>query len=164
MFDYGALFAFCDLHASRWRQPLLTVEDWNDLATLDLVPRYFDRQGFPIPGDGERDPTLVWARMHSDLDYCRVAYDDLPDGSYLSTVWLGLDHGFGGPPLIFETMRFAGALSEAESPLSYQYHETLPFPDPIDDSETDQLRYRTEEEALAVHHEIVRRIRLREGH
>jgi len=49
----------------------------------------------------------------------------------VSTVWLGLDHGYGGgPPLIFETMVFGGAHDE------------------------DQWRYPTEVEALAGHAEI----------
>jgi hypothetical protein len=84
-----------------------------------------------------------------------VAYDDLPDGSYLSTVWLGLDHGFGGRPLIFETMRFTGK----------ERGESMEFPDPFgeDGETTNQLRYTTEEEALAAHHAIVRTIRIREG-
>lgn len=38
----------------------------------------------------------------------RVAYAE-KGGTEVSTVWLGLDHGFGyGPPLIFETMIFGG--------------------------------------------------------
>lgn len=37
---------------------------------------------------------------------------DLPDGTQVSTVFLGLDHGYshmnGEPPLVFETMIFGG--------------------------------------------------------
>jgi hypothetical protein len=35
----------------------------------------------------------------------------LPDGKWVSTVWLGIDHRFGGdgPPLIFESMVFSKA-------------------------------------------------------
>ena len=55
----------------------------------------------------------------------------------VSTVWLGLDHGSGGgPPLIFETMTF-----------------------PDDRGESEQVRYSTEEEALAGHAAIVARLR-----
>jgi hypothetical protein len=36
-----------------------------------------------------------------------VAETTLPDGTWVSTVWLGIDYNFGtGPPLIFETMVF----------------------------------------------------------
>jgi len=145
------LFAFCDLHTSCWwlRSP------WQ--RTLSMILQYYDRQGFPIPTVDGVEPTLVWARMCEDMDYKCVAYDELPDKSYLSTVWLGLDHSHGlGRPLIFETMRFPNDGTFAE----------MEFPDIFGDpgETTEQLRYTTEEEALAAHHEIVRRLRIREGH
>lgn len=44
----------------------------------------------------------------ADMTQRRIAETTLPDGKWVSTVWLGLDHGAGcGPPLIFETMVFA---------------------------------------------------------
>ena len=116
---------------------------------------------------------LTWARLRGAMtpDEMIVARDDLPDGSYLSTVWLGMDHGFAGRPLIFETMRFAGDVSESQWRMggrvsTFAYHASREFPDIFDpDGGTaEQLRYTTEEEALAAHHEIVRRIVLREGH
>ena len=165
---------------TRWLERRQSV--FNVLALTESLPMYYDRQGFPIPADPDEAstepgwmlPVLQWAKLKQDREYSRVAYDDLPDGSYLSTVWLGLDHSHGmGPPLIFETMRFAGEESEATVPrplrdglFTMTYHESLEFPD-IFDAEggtTEQLRYMTEEEALAAHHEIVRRIVLREGH
>jgi hypothetical protein len=150
--DVAELFAFCDLHASRWRaRPVV--------QGFLSRPMYYDRQGFALPGDGDMPPPLVWARLlEHDPDYRTVARDELPDGSLLSTVWLGLDHAHGfGAPLIFETMRFA-----AEDP----QRPNLEFPDPHGkpDETTEQLRYTTEEEALAAHHEIVRRFRVRLGH
>lgn len=66
---------------------------------------YYDRQGRRI-GLGD------WAERIEDFEYKRVRQDDLilRNGRtvFVSTVWLGLDHGFGmgGPPLIFETMVF----------------------------------------------------------
>jgi len=169
MVDFAELFAFCDLHASRWNRWPERESWWHD--TMPGWPRYFDRHGFPIPGDGTNDPTLVWARMmeRANGQDRVVACDDLPDTSYLSTVWLGLDHGFGGPPLFFETMRFSMKTKQARSPLSghvYLYRPELEFPDPFGEpgETTTQLRYGSEEEALAAHHEIVRRIRVREGH
>jgi hypothetical protein len=175
------LFAFCDLHTSRWRERRQT---WMNALSLDawVMPMYYDRQGFPIPGEpdvaasepGWMLPALQWAKLHQDIEYRRVAYDDLPDGSYLSTVWLGLDHNHGlGPPLIFETMRFAGGESESTVPRpfgdgesTFIYHAEMDFPDIFggEGETTSQLRYTTEEEALAAHHEIVRRLRIREGH
>jgi hypothetical protein len=179
-FAFTELFAFCDLHASRWQERRQAV--FNNLWFAGALPMYYDRQGFPIPADPDEGcpepgwmlPVLQWAKLNQDREYSRVAYDDLPDGSYLSTVWLGLDHNHGlGPPLIFETMRFAGAVSEATLPRPFgdgestmTYHESLEFPN-IFDAEggtTEQLRYTTEEEALAAHHEIVRRIVLATGH
>jgi hypothetical protein len=160
MIDFGELFAFCNLHVSRWS----LFRPWS----LDR-PMYYDRQGFPIPGDGTKDgAVLAWARMKDGRDdYNIVAKDELPDGSRLSTVWLGLDHGFAGPPLIFETMRFARDTVEKTMPFSrrsYFYQPAMEFPDPESGELTEQLRYTTEEEALAAHHEILRRIRVREGH
>lgn len=177
------LFAFCELHVSRWharRQLMMNrmADGMLDPLRQLLIPQYYDRKGFPIPGEPDASsiepgwmlPTLVWARMMQDYDYRVVALDDLPDHSYLSTVWLGLDHSHGlSPPTIFETMRFAGEISEFELPAPFggstqQYHESMEFRDPETGEMTEQLRYATEEEAAAAHHEIVRRLRIREGH
>lgn len=39
----------------------------------------------------------------------KVRWTDLPNGVSVSTVFLGMDHSFGGgPPLLFETMIFGG--------------------------------------------------------
>lgn len=46
-----------------------------------------------------------WAEWFED-DARRVARTELPDGTLISTVFLGLDHGFGGEPAWFETMVF----------------------------------------------------------
>lgn len=61
---------------------------------------YYDR-------DGNRITQREWASHLDDMKYKRVAETTLPDGRWISTVWLGLDHNFmDGPPLIFETMVF----------------------------------------------------------
>lgn len=81
---------------------------------------------------GERLSVLEWTALYDDLSYCRLLGTDLPDGKWVSTVWLGIDHNFGfGPPLIFETMVFSGP-------------EVL-----------DMARYHTEEEAVAGHWRVV---------
>ena len=82
-------------------------------------------------------------RLKGDESYSRVAEDTI--GPYwVSTVWLGLDHGFmrGGPPLIFETMVFP---VEDDTPSL--------------DLEYDMNRYATESAALAGHAEFVTLIR-----
>jgi hypothetical protein len=166
-FAFDNLFAFCDLHASRFAPGGLVTEGWQDVVLgATYYPRYFDRQGFPIPSDGENGPTLVWAQMMAADPLIRnVAQSDFPDGSLLSTVWLGLDHAFGGRPLFFETMYFSGAVETMTLPGGGEqdFRPTLEFPDPCgeQDEMIEQLRYGSEEEALAAHREITRRLRKR---
>jgi hypothetical protein len=134
-----------------------------------LCPRYFDRQGFPIPGDlaAGIEPVIAWARVMeaATSDGSRfIAQSDFPDHSLLSTVWLGLDQNFGGRPLFFETMYFDGEEKEATLPTggTFTYHESLEFPDPESPDEmTTQLRYGSEESALAGHHGVERLLRKR---
>jgi len=69
------------------------------------VSGYFDKEGNPLE-------LMEWARMfeteEARASYKRVAETTLPNGRWVSTVWLGIDHSFGsGPPLIFETMVFS---------------------------------------------------------
>ena len=56
---------------------------------------------------------MTWARwFESNREQKRVALDQIGE-SKVSTVFLGLDHSSGdGPPLLFETMTFGGALSD----------------------------------------------------
>lgn len=62
---------------------------------------FYDRQGARID-------LMTWAGKLEDREYSVVAQHWVR-GWMVSTVWLGLDHGFGGSPapLIFETMIFA---------------------------------------------------------
>jgi hypothetical protein len=58
----------------------------------------------PVPCD-----LMTWATAFERRENRRVAFDALPGGVSVSTVFLGLDHQFGGgPPLLFETMIFGG--------------------------------------------------------
>ena len=94
---------------------------------------WFDREGKPID-------TLTAARYMEDINYKRVAQTSLKDGTWISTVWLGLDHSFGeGPPLIFETMVFPDSANSA--------------------AEEDMERYATEAEARAGHKRMVEKWR-----
>ena len=53
------------------------------------------------------DDVLEWAKDFQDPAKQIVAQEHLPNGYFVSTVWLGLNHQWGdGPPLIFETMIF----------------------------------------------------------
>jgi hypothetical protein len=56
-----------------------------------------------------RGGLLEWAKLMEDPHYKIVSQTELEDGTVISTVWLGVDHNFGGkgPPIIFETMVFA---------------------------------------------------------
>ncbi len=101
---------------------------------------YYDRQGKPME-------MMEWAHAIEDFEYKVVKQDTLPDGKFVSTVWLGLDHSFGdGPPLIFETMVFpakGGVPTTGERNPDWEEQETR--------------RYSTEEEAKAGHAEMVKR-------
>lgn len=75
-----------------------------------------------------------WGRWFETHDR-RVAYDRLPTCD-ISTVFLGLDHGWGeGPPVLWETMVFGGKL------------------------DGEQRRYTSMSDALAGHREVVDRCR-----
>lgn len=55
---------------------------------------------------------ITWARWFETADR-KVALTDIAAGVNVSTVFLGLDHGYGdGPPQIFETMVFGGPLDK----------------------------------------------------
>lgn len=63
--------------------------------------------GEPIPVPD--DDVIEWARWLQNNR--RVAEDFVfgEDGSYVSTVFLGVNHNFGdGPPVLWETMVFGG--------------------------------------------------------
>lgn len=65
---------------------------------------YYDRQGRPI---SSAEVETLWMQDR------RVALTDLGRLGRVSTVWLGIDHGYGeGPPLIFETMIFGGPMDQ----------------------------------------------------
>lgn len=89
---------------------------------------YYDKSGLPIS-------FREWARLSEQSEYRFIKQDILPDGKFVSTVWLGLNHRFDdGPPLIFETMVFGSR---------------------EDFDELDLLRYATLPEALEGHKNMV---------
>ncbi len=51
---------------------------------------------------------IEWAK-NFEIENRRVAQTVLPNGTRVSTVFLGLDHNYGdGEPILFETMIFGG--------------------------------------------------------
>lgn len=53
------------------------------------------------------DDVLMWAKWYENNNHIVAAWGDRGD-VYVSTVFLSIDHGFGGVPLLFETMIFGG--------------------------------------------------------
>lgn len=100
---------------------------------------FYNRSGEPLSA-------LEWTALYDDISYCRLLSTDLPDGKWVSTVWLGIDHNFGfGPPLIFETMVFAAETRDFSLGLLGQESPEI----------LDMARYHTEEEAMAGHWRVV---------
>lgn len=91
-----------------------------------MSSRYFDRDGNPITSE-------QWIPLIGNNKFLRDEIEDVT----VSTVYLGLDHSFGGgPPLIYETMVFG-----------------------TDDEHECQWRYSTKEEASLGHDKIVAAVR-----
>lgn len=112
-----------------------------------MIIRYIlDKDGNPIPCRG----LLRWAKWMEGPNR-RIAESTLTDGSWVSTVFLGIDHrmalldGSGAAPILFETMVFQ---VKGKSALD---------DDPFDMEGIDQRRYCTRDEALAGHAEAVAR-------
>lgn len=63
--------------------------------------KYILQNGEPV----QCDDLLTWARWFEDADQERIVQQDTIDDLLVSTVFLGLDHSFGGgSPLLYETM------------------------------------------------------------
>lgn len=91
-----------------------------------MTTGYYDRAGKPLS-------LLEWAEA-IERETRVVARTTLPNGNRVSTIWRGLNHGYGdGPPLIFEIMVFLENTFE----------------------ELDCERYATEAEARAGHARMV---------
>lgn len=101
-----------------------------------MRPLYYLRSGEPCDME-------TWCELFENPKYKVVRQTELPNGFFVSTVWLGLDHNFygRGPPLIFETMVFT-----SKAPMS----ESL-----------DQERYPSELEAREGHDEMVEKWKAR---
>jgi hypothetical protein len=102
------------------------IESMNDRYILD-------ESGNPQPCAD----LATWARAFDGTRHIAMTDVDSSVAAKVSTVFLGLDHRFGGegPPIVFETMVFGGAL------------------------DGEQERYCTKAEALAGHEKMVARVR-----
>jgi len=69
---------------------------------MNMTDEYILRGKVAVPAE-----LLEWAKWFETADM-RVAKTTLKDGTWVSTVFLGIDHNFGGgQPLLFETMVFS---------------------------------------------------------
>jgi len=101
-----------------------------------------DKNHQAVPADN----VYQWAESF-ERDH-RVAGCEL-NGLFVSTIFLGVDHnfGFGGPPLLFETMIFPGENPPENFPRIQEWASTY------------QVRYSTWEQAMSGHENVVRIIR-----
>ena len=109
----------------------------NDYETMMDRPLFYRMDGSPYPGTSH-EQTLAWAKDFEDRanNGGFVAQETLPNGIYISTIWMGLDHNYGaGRPLIFETMVFGAKAGK----------------------DLDQDRYASLEEAKAGHAAMVKK-------
>lgn len=77
----------------------MTIPDLHDLHTR---PRYWRRDGTPYPQGDEG--LFEWATDFEDYEHRNVDRTWTIYGELVSTIWLGLDHAWYGPPKTFETM------------------------------------------------------------
>jgi hypothetical protein len=65
---------------------------------------------------------MTWARwLEKNRGHRIIQQEELAGGYFLSTVFLGLDHGFGGKPLWFETMIFEPPTSQGNACFCERY-------------------------------------------
>lgn len=93
-------------------------------------PLLFDKEGKKITIE-------EYGRLAEDMTYKRVAETTLPDKTWISTVWLGVNHGINSKNLIL--------------------FETMVFPSRMKMKERDCERYSTLEEAKKGHERMVER-------
>lgn len=122
--------------------------------------RHYDRRGNLLT-------MREWVMLYQLHDYKIVKQEYVGD-YWVSTVWLGLDHGWGhGPPLIFETMVFNHtkpkpppfpSTTDMESDEMKEWLEDYPEQTSATDLECE--RYSTESDALEGHRRMVEKVQL----
>lgn len=109
---------------------------------VEAKARSLDRLYYILVNGKIKHATMFeWAEWFGDGSKRRIDYTEFEDGSYVSTVFLGLDHNFRFDkflehrPILFETMMFGGKFDQL------------------------QWRYSTLGEAKQGHYEIVSAVR-----
>lgn len=93
-----------------------------------------------------------WAEFIENPKNKRVDYTEVGD-CYVSTVFLGIDHGFGsGEPLLFESMVFLNRTEIVKAPWGGSYKHNPAF-------EEYTTRYATLEEAKRGHRRLVNKMK-----
>jgi hypothetical protein len=87
-----------------------------NLKKANNMGDYFDK-------DGNEIDLLTWGRLFAKPEYKVIKQDELKNGKWISTVWLGMNHSFDGGKLIFETMTFSNRTDYAE--IDCERYETL---------------------------------------
>lgn len=95
------------------------------------------------------EDTLEWGNWFETADRI-VKQETLPNGMFVSTVFLGLDHSFGGgKPMLFETMVF-DTNNKEKYKIGDVERESI-------GEEMDQVRYSTWGQAEAGHKKLVKK-------
>lgn len=91
-----------------------------------------DKKVIPVRTTAEKLAYYRWYENHNNRRVARTEHNNVS----VSTVFLGVDHGFGrgGPPVVFESMVFGGPMSDH------------------------QVRYCTWDEAMKGHIELCRKV------
>jgi len=93
---------------------------------------------------------MEWSRFFENAEARRVAQTSI-HGLWVSTVFLGLDHGWsGGQPILFETMIFR---DEKHAPPEIYFEQIQNW------AHDYQMRYATWDEAVRGHETVVTTIR-----
>jgi hypothetical protein len=93
-----------------------------------MIRHYINKNGVlrRVPFDEYLQHLIAVGEKGADVPFDeggrRVCETTLPNGNWLSTVYLGIDHGFRGPPVLFETMLFASKGPEIDDDLCKRYH------------------------------------------
>lgn len=70
-----------------------------------------DDRGEPVCIGSDEEALLTWARWFEEDENRVVQHTELPNGAWVSTIFLGFDNGFPGDPdnpILWETMLFYG--------------------------------------------------------
>jgi hypothetical protein len=158
--DVAELFAFCDLHAfyetrlRDLREQLRTLEAERVVAKATLNRALL---GAMVDDDWLGSRLLAQLTQPMTVGALAMLVGTPPD-----RIAAALARLHRGGAVDVEGDRFLRTARGAELLARLEQATGVDLGEP--DETTEQLRYTTEEEALAAHHEIVRRFRVRLGH